>query len=201
MPGGVYFGSTGGTVSNCVIRNCKSFSWSGNGGAAYFGGDGLLTHSVITNCTTTTFTGGGSKYILSISRGRMENCLVVDCYSSGGLDKSGNNDDCAALISVGASATVRNNTFIRNAIHSRGLINVSSGATVVNNVFAGNSFASESGDTADGSTDVGFNFGSSASVAGVPAFANCATDLADPIHENCVTGTAAVFFKDYANGD
>jgi hypothetical protein len=104
-------------------------------------------------------------------------------------------------MSVGASAVVRNNTFIRNTIHSRGLINVSSGATVVNNVFAGNSFASESGDTVDGSTEVGFNFGSSASVAGVPAFVNCATDLAEQINENCVTGTAAAFFKDYANGD
>ncbi len=201
VPGGVYFGSTGGTVSNCVIRNCKSFSWSGNGGAASFGGDGLLTHSVITNCTTTTFGGGGSKYILSISHGRFENCLVVDCYSSGGLDNIGRNDDCAALMSVGSSAVVRNNTFVRNVIHSRGLLSIASGATVANNVFAGNSFASESGDTVDGSTDVGFNFGSSASVAGVPAFANCATDLAEPINESCVVGTAATLFKDYANGD
>jgi hypothetical protein len=71
----------------------------------------------------------------------------------------------------------------------------------VNNIFAGNSFAAQSGDTADGSSDVGFNFGSSASVAGVPAFANCATDLAETINENCIVGTAAIFFKDYANGD
>ena len=200
-PGGVYFGSTGGTVSNCVIRNCSTYSWAGSGGAASFGGPGLLTHSVITNCSATTYCGGGTKHILSVSHGHLENCLVIDCYSSGGIDKNGHNDDCAALMSVGASAVVRNNTFVRNTIHSRGLLSVGSGATIVNNVFADNTYAKTSGDTVDGSPDVGFNYGTSASIAGVPAFANCATDLADPINESCVVGTAATFFKDYANGD
>ena len=201
LPGGIYFGSTGGTVSNCVIRNCSTYSWSGSGGAASFGGPGLLTHSVVTNCTATTYCGGGTKYILNVTYGRLENCLVIDCHSSGGIDKNGNNDDCAALLSVGASAVARNNTFVRNAIHSRGLMNVDAGGSLVNNAFAGNVYAETIADTVDGSSAVGFAFGTAASVAGLPAFANCATDLDDPLNESCVVGTVATFFKDYANGD
>ena len=201
LPGGIYFGSTGGTVSNCVIRNCSTYNWSGSGGAASFGGPGLLTHSVVTNCTATTYCGGGTKYILNVTYGRLENCLVIDCHSSGGIDKNGNNDDCAALLSVGASAVARNNTFVRNAIHSRGLMNVDAGGSLVNNAFAGNVYAETSADTVDGSSAVGFAFGTAASVAGLPAFANCAMDLAEPINESCVVGTVATFFKDYANGD
>ncbi len=200
MPGGVHFGAAGGMVSNCVIRNCRSYSWNGSGGAASIGGPGILTHSIISNCTATTYN-NGTKYVLNISQGRLENGLVIDCYSSGGLDASGRNDDCAALVFVGATAVVRNNTFIRSTIHSRGLLNVTAGATVANNVFVESTYAKTSGDTVDGSTAVGFNFGSSASVAGVPAFVNCATDLADQINESCIVGTAATFFKDYANGD
>ena len=36
---------------------------------------------------------------------------------------------------------------------------------------------------------------------GSGTFLSCATDDATAINENCFTGTAASFFKDYANGE
>lgn len=203
-PGGVYFGSQGGMVSNCVIRNCRTYNWSGSGGAASFGGPGVLTHSVVTGCSADTWCGGGTKYVLEISRGRFENNLVIGCHS-GDQHTAG---DCAALLYAGSASVVRNNTFVNNRTTNRGLINVHASATFANNVFADNSYITRAEDTVNSETepvvhssDVGFNFGTSAAVDGVPAFVNCATDGAEPVNETCVVGTLATLFKDYANGD
>lgn len=201
-PGGVYFGSTGGMVSNCVIRHCRSYNWSGSGGAASFGGPGVLTHSVISNCSADTWVGGGTKYVLEINQGRFENNLVMGCHSG----DQHTADDCAALMTAGSAAVVRNNTFVNNRATNRGLLNVNASATFENNVFAGNSYITSSEETvsdtpSNHSSDVGFNFGSSASVAGVPVFVNCATDDAEPLNATCVVGTLETFFCDYANGD
>jgi len=200
LPGGVHFGAAGGTVTNCVVRNCKSYSWSGNGAGVYFSGPGLMTHSVFSNCTATSYMGGGTKHILAVGQGRFENNLVVGNYSSGSSSGS-QNDDCSALMAIGATAVVRNNTFVGNTITGRGLLSVTKGAQVVNNVFAGNSFLTSSEQTPDGSKDVGFNYGDSQTVEGVPAFVNCATDLAEPINETCLVGTVESFFNGYAAGD
>ena len=198
-PGGVYFGSTGGMVTNCVISNCRTSNWSGDGGAASFNGPGVLTHSLITNCSADTWMGGGTKYVINAYRGRFENNLVIGCHS-GGLRTR---DDCAALLNAGDGAVVRNNTFVGNRITNRGLLSISSSATVENNVFADNTYLTSSDDVVSDipSNDVGFNFGSSAKVEGQPVFVNCAADLSDPLNETCVSGTIGTFFKDYAKGD
>ena len=198
QPGGLKFGVAGGSVSNCVIRNCKCSSWASTGGAASFTGPGLLTHSVISNCTATTFCGGGPKYILDIPSGRMENCLIVGNYSSGGLDDQGRNDQCGSLLLAGSSAIICNNTFVGNSITNRGLLCVNTGAQILNNAFADNLFAVVSEETVDATTDVGFNFGSAASDA---AFVNCATDFGEPLNATCKVGTTETMFKNYAQGD
>lgn len=185
---GISYGILGGCVSNCVIRNCYGWNWSGDGSAVSSSYPvALTTHCVITNNTLASDNGGGSKAIVSISSGRLENCLVKGNYSGSAAT------DPVCLLSVGSHGVVVNCTFVGNTMINRGLVHIdsTSGGAVTNCVFADNTFPTT------GSTG-GFCY-SAANAA--EHFTACATDLDDPINESCVVGTLATFFKDYANGD
>ncbi len=187
---GLTFGAMGGVVSNCVVRNSKSFDY--NGSCVSFVGPGLLTHSVITNCTGAGNRGGGIKYAIYLEKGgRLENSLIVDNHGS--VD--------GALLTVDATGSLRNNTFVNNRVANRGLCSFNEKATIVNNVFAGNEFVGADETTTDDKTFKGFNFG-----AADVAYTNCAFDAtcgfgdAAP-NDTCRLGTATGFFKDFAAGD
>ena len=185
---GISYGILGGCVSNCVIRNCYGWNWSGeNSAVSSTYSTALTTHCVITNNTLASDNGGGSKAIVGISSGRLENCLVKDNYSGSA------ETDPVCLLSVGSAGVVVNCTFVGNTMINRGLVRIdsTSGGAVTNCVFADNTFP------ATGSTG-GFCY-SAADAA--QHFTYCATDLAEPLNESCVVGTVATFFKDYAKGD
>ena len=185
---GLSYGILGGCVSNCVIRNCYGFNWSGEHSAvSSIYPTALTTHCVITNNSLAGDNGGGSKSIVGINSGRLENCLVQGNYSGSSAS------DPVNLLSVGSAGVVANCTFVGNTTINRGLVYVSStsGGAVTNCVFADNTFPTT------GSTG-GFCYNAANAAQ---HFANCATDLDDPLNESCVVGTAATFFKDYAKGN
>ena len=185
---GISYGILGGCASNCVIRNCYAWSWTGDGSAVSSSySAALTTHCVITNNSLATDNGGGSKAIVSISSGRLENCLVKDNYSGSAAT------DPVCLLSVGSRGVVMNCTFVGNTTINRGLVHIdsTSGGAVTNCVFADNTFP------ATGSTG-GFCYNAADAAQ---HFHACATDLDDPLNESCVVGTAATFFKDYAKGN
>lgn len=137
--GGVYFDSKGGTVSNCVFRNCNVASWGGVGGAVYMAG-GLLTHCVLSNCVQTKerATEFGSVAYLCGSA-VMRDCLVTDnvCTS---------NKPCANLVGtvyVSGSAKLVNSTITRNRSFACSGVYASetavdANAEVVNCIISGN---------------------------------------------------------------
>ncbi len=207
---GVLIDLGGGTISNCVIRNCMNENYYGNFPALKVSSGGIATHCVISNCTTTT-SNDGTKYIISVGEdAHLENSLISGNYSSGtGLRNDKNAHNCSALLVASAKSFVRNNTFVNNTIANRGLINVASDAIFVNNVFANNEFIGSKEFATDkdhaGKTTIGFNFGTSASVEGLPVYTNCAFDATCEFDElpndTCKIGTVEEMFANFANGD
>ena len=185
---GVAYGILGGCVSNCVIRNCYAWSWTGDGSAVSSSySAALTTHCVITNNTLSGDNGGGSKSIVGINSGRLENCLVKGNYSGSSAS------DPVNLLSVGSAGVVVNCTFVGNTTINRGLVYVSStsGGAVTNCVFADNTFPTT------GSTG-GFCYNAANAAQ---HFTACATDLAEPLNETCRVGSLAALFRNYGAGD
>jgi hypothetical protein len=181
-PAGVIFGVLGGTVSNCVIRNCRATNYTADGAAVDCNSAfGLVSHCVITNNVLGSDNGGGFKAVVNMKKGRLSNSLVKDnCRDTDGT--------CTGLLKVGSSAVVENCTFIGNSTDNRQCVDVEDGGRIVNSVFADNVFTSDE--------SRGFAYGT-----GVPAaFVNCATDLAVPLNGSCSTGPVSVLFANYAQG-
>jgi hypothetical protein len=127
----------------------------------------------------------GNAVVLKGAGSRLENCLIRDNRSGveGGTDSDKTSTVCAQ-----STATIANCTIIGNRARNCGGVFVNgTGVTVRNCVIAGNV---DVGATAD-----------NPNWKGSGTFHSCATDDATVINENCLTGTAAEFFKDYANGD
>lgn len=128
--------STGGMVTNCIIRNGSSGSDStGGGGVALQGG--LVTHCIITN--NYGYENGAGVYM---SDGRVENCLIVRNDSG-----SGSHNEGGAVCMDGGklvNCTIANNTATR--CPSICFMSANS-KTIVNCLFFGNTSRSLSSDT------------------------------------------------------
>lgn len=187
--GNFYIGKAGGMVSNCVV---EAGSVRDNARAA--GGwleAGLVTHTVFRGNKSTTASGSWADNRAGVLQlngsARAENCLFTE----------NSQDKPVTLINVSGTSVMRNCTIVNSGLQvtnahctSWSALNISSGATVQNVVIAGVT------NTVDGAAVL--------PTGSVTKFANGAVDgdiseLAFP--EGTITGTAASFFKDYANGN
>jgi hypothetical protein len=186
--GNICIGSAGGTVSNCVV---EAGATSGNAQAAgaYLEG-GMVTHSIFRKNKSSSGTAhwdGKWKGVLYMKgSSRVENCLFADNSHSKPV----------VLIGLAGSSVMRNCTIVDTGLASTNeycnvfaVLNIESqNATVQNVAIAGVT------NTIDGAAcriigyTARFQDGAfDGDVTGLP--------------EGTVTGTAAEFFKDYANGD
>ena len=142
--GGIYVDLLGGTVSNCVIRNCHVGGWDSLGGGLYIvknGADALVTHCVITNndCSTGGSTGvatGGSAAF--VGSGVLRNSLLAYNYQP--ATDTANAPFGAVQVDGGL---VESCTIVKNSARQCGGVNAR-GGVVRNCVIAGNVSTSSS---------------------------------------------------------
>jgi hypothetical protein len=190
--GSAWIGADGGTISNCVVRGGQAGHPYAVTPGILVVGPGLVTHCVITNNVGTSAmeaswanTMLGNAVVLKGAGSRLENCLIRDNRS--GVE-GGTGSDKTSTVCAQSAASIANCTIIGNrARNCGGIFANAAGVTVQNCVIAGNV---DVGATADNPNWTGSG-----------TFLSCATDDATAINENCFTGTAAEFFKDYANAD
>lgn len=186
--GNIYIGSTGGTVSNCVVEAGKSSS-NGQAAGAYLEG-GLVTHSIFrknkSDSGTAHWDGKWKGVLYMKGSSRVENCLFVD----------NSHTVPVVLIGLAGSSVMRNCTIVDTGLASTNqycnvfaVINIESQtATLQNVVVAGVT------NTIDGAT---------CSIIGYTArFLNGAFDGdVTGLPTGTIAGTAAKFFKKYDKGD
>ena len=128
----------------------------------------------------------GNAVVLKGAGSRLENCLIRDNRSE---VEGGTGSDKTSTVCAQSTASIVNCTIVGNRARNCGGIFVAddSNVTVRNCVIAGN-------------VDVGVAT-DNPNCLGSGTFISCATDDAIAINENCFTGTAASFFKDYDSGD
>ena len=187
-----------GMVSNCVIRNCETRGNNCRAAGVYLGSsDAVLSHSIIRSCRTWNTSINADTWQWSkvggvqMNNGRIENCIVQNCKIEDNASMAANAKYVGGVLASGG--TVVNCTIVGNSGYHTGGMYAYSNARVYNCVFAGNSLY----DHADGGVD------DHARLANSGLYFNCASDTTSPINadQNCITGTAAAFFVDYANAD
>lgn len=188
--GNFYIDSAGGMVSNCVVEAGYTHT-NGSAGGGWLEA-GVVTHTVfrgnISGSESVSW-GGNRPGVLQLNgSARAENCLFA-----------GNDQNKAVtLINLAGSSVMRNCTIVDSGLQVTNdyckewsaLRIASAGATVQNVVVAGVT------NTVDGAAVL--------PTGTVANFANGAVDGAIEglgFPEGTVTGTAALFFKDHANGD
>lgn len=78
--GGIYIGASGGTVSNCIVRACRTWIWSNEGDGIYIetGADAaLVTHTVISNCVSDASNNQCSGNAIAMHGGKVRNCFIA----------------------------------------------------------------------------------------------------------------------------
>lgn len=185
--GNFYIGSAGGMVSNCFVEAGYARDNAQAAGARLDAG--VVTHTVFrknnTNSASVWWNGVTEGVLHLGGNARAENCLFDD-----------NSQYVAVtLVGVEGSAILRNCSIVNSGLSSTNegcsawsALKIASGATVENIVIAGVT------NTIDGAA--------CPPTGSVAKFQNGAFDGdATGLPAGTVTGTAASFFKDYANGD
>ena len=185
--GNFNIGSSGGMVSNCVVEAGYTRD-NGKASGAWLDA-GVVTHTVFrknwSSAGSVTWEGIRAGLLQLNGQARAENCLFVQ----------NNQTASVRLINVHGSSVMRNCTIADSSLSKTNevcttwcVLNIASGATVQNVVIAGVT------NTVDGAA--------CPPTGTVANFLNGAFDGdATGLPEGTVTGTAAEFFKDYANGD
>ncbi len=193
---GVLIGTNGGTVSNCVVRNCAMGHNYDRAGGVYITGDkGLLTHSIVEkntlakDCSWSNMGYYGAA--VAATAGRIENCLIRDNGATLTAEPYSHTSSCAVYITLKAS--IANCTIVSNTCTRTGgmyLNKPDCGAT--NCVVAGNTclYRDTEGEYLDAWS------GTQGS-----QYVHCALDTAEPIGVGNFAGTVETFFRDYAGGD
>ena len=187
--GNFYIGSAGGMVSNCFVE--AGYARDNAQAAGGWLEAGVVTHTVFrknySNSASVNWEGNRAGLLQLNGQARAENCLFTE----------NNQTKAVTLINLGGSSVMRNCTIVDSGLSVTNeyckewsALRIASGATVQNVVIAGVT------NTVDGSAVL--------PTGTVAKFANGAVDgdiseLAFP--EGTITGTAASFFKDYANGN
>lgn len=186
-----YIGEAGGTVSNCVVEAGEQRTNHAGGGGATLDA-GLVTHTVFRKNTAPNSSpysdGGGYRAaVLNLRKSsRAENCLLANNPQS----------TAVVLVWMGDSSLMRNCTIVDSGIAKTSdvcqvfsSIRIhSSKASVINTVIAGVTNKIDGAACPPSGSVAKFQNG---------AFDGDATGLP----EGTITGTAAEFFNDYANGD
>jgi hypothetical protein len=178
----------GGTVSNCIVEAGQQVSGHGSGGGGQLEA-GLVTHTVFRgNYVAASTQWGQNKGGVLVLKGasRAENCLLVD-----------NPQPNAALLVVQEGTSIlRNCTIIKSRIANTNQyctsfspLRIGSTAQAVNVVIAG---VTDKDGAACKPTGTRANFTNGALDSSIEGTAFPAST---------VVGTAASFFRDYANGD
>lgn len=196
---GMYIDTNGGTVSNCIVRNCSiSNGYQGNGTVYVRNLNGLVTHTIVENCTISDENEwGGLKGagIHLVDGARAENCLVRNCSTTTLTPGNPAAPQSIGGIYAGAYANVKNCTVLNCRGTRSGGIHAEATASVVNCAVFDCDFAyPEGGEPASGAKQKGWS-----GTAG--AFANCATDDEEEINGTCVLISSSAAFANYENGD
>jgi len=163
----------GGTVSNCIFRNCRTTSTGDTGAAVIINGpDSLVTHCVISNCVDS---GSGANHSAGIelqNRSRAENCLIAGNAYTGVWETGAG----GVLVRDG---TMINCTIVTNASSQyAGGVRIKTVRALCNCVIAGN-------------VCTGIRNAEAKDV-----YARCATDDETPLNANCICGEYASLFAD-----
>ena len=201
--GTLYIKANGGTVSNCVVNSGSSRHFSSDGAGVYMEA-GLVTHTEITGvfeaCPAYNGTPDNLGVVvhLNAAAARMENCLIHDITIQNREDTMSE----GPVVGV-ANGTLRNCTIVPNFTMGEpgkkdwpsdkytggSAIWCSKNGSVVNCVAAG----------LVNTNNVLTSFSGTAS-----RYVNCAgdgTEVATWGGTNCISGTSATFFTNYALGD
>ena len=185
--GNFNIGTAGGMVSNCVVEAGYARD-NGKAAGAWLDG-GVVTHTVFrgnrSNSDSVHWDSKRAGLLQLGGQARAENCLFTE----------NNQTKPVTLINVYGSSIMRNCTIVDSSLSRTNdacttwcVLNIASGATVQNVVIAGVT------NTIDGAA--------CPPTGSVARFLNGAFDGdVTGLLEGTVTGTAAEFFKDYANGD
>ena len=143
--GGAIWMTSSGTISNCVVRNCKS-STNANGGGLYLS-SGTITHSIVKNCMGSTYAKGAGVYLEGGAV--IRDSVVANCGNSGTRTSTSNLGGGVYLTGTGTKAlncTVVNNTSCLGG----GIYVDGTGPIVANCIIYGND---EGGSASTGSPD------------------------------------------------
>lgn len=176
--GGVLINDRGGTVTNCIVRNCTVMAGGAGGGGIFLRGPGLVTHCVITGNKADDNGSKGGCGIAMEAAGRIENCLIAGNVTTLALGIAGREDQKAAGGVYMTDGSLVNCTIVDNRSLNVGGVYLTGGA-VTNCIISGN-------------TSEGTKGGATARVYDGDAarFVNCASaDLL--INATCVFGDMA----------
>ncbi len=124
---GAYVYTSGGTVSNCIVRGCQtSGKWAACGGVYGSCANALFTHCVVTNNTASTGQSDGG-YLSGIAvqlsnSARIEHSLIANNRYTGGY--------CESTVHVG-NGTVRFCTIVGNKARAIGGVNLAGSSSKV----------------------------------------------------------------------
>ncbi len=188
--------SSGGTVSNCILRGGVCHHFYPRGAGAWLNSDAaLLTHCVVTNNSgngTSKQREANDGMFVHVAKGTVDNCLIAYNKDTG----TAVNADIQACGVTIHGGRLLNCTVVTNEARYTGGVYLGSGAVAKNVVVAGcvnkSTHTNSVGQLVW--TDVGFA-GSLANAS------HCASDGGEELDATCVAGTAATFFRDPAAGD
>lgn len=173
----VYIESTGGTVSNCVMRNVNDTKW-GNVAAGVCMQGGLVTHCVLSNLVASAAENNRPGMVASIAGGSMENCLITQNKGTGNAVLT-----ACGIVSLSGNGRLVNCTVAGNQMSGpSGLFLQSTTAQVINCLIGDNKSTTVAGDTV--TTYVGYSDGKAIDVT--DCFVNCAAGI--KINDTCKTG-------------
>jgi len=177
----VTFGSTGGCVSNCVIRNALANKAGLQGYASvWMTAAATVTHCVISNCWAKE--ARADSYICAIANcpGRLSNCLIAGNRAEWGK---------MAIVRLASSGRMENCTLADNNAYGSATKHIlidGTDARVVNCAVGANVFVGVSG---------------VAATAGNALYANCVSDGTMALGADGVVSTAAEMFGNALIGD
>ena len=186
--GNAWIGASGGTISNCVVRNGTAYHPYAVSCGILLTGPGLVTHCIITNNVADgrieaawSSSNLGSAVVLKGTGGRLENCLIRDNRSA-----AGDGNDKTSPICAEGTATIANCTIVENSGRVCGGVYANgTGVTVRNCVIAGNADVGAATDNPNW--------------MGTGSFVACATDDGTAVNESCAAGTLDAFFPRHAD--
>ena len=139
---GAIWMTSSGTISNCVVRNCKS-STNADGGGLYMT-SGLATHCIVKNCKGNTYAKGGGVYLEGGAV--LRDSVVANCGNS----NTSKNNQGGGIYLTGSSQVLNCTVVNSTAYQGGGIYANGSTFTVANCIIYGNG---EGGTATTGSPD------------------------------------------------